>query len=163
MKLADGSQPKRLDAVRQLFKEYAASLNFALCFQNFAAELANLPGDYAPPSGCLLLALRDENAAGCVALRRLEDGICEMKRLYVRPAYRGAGVGKALAEEIVRRAQKLGYKLMRLDTVDSMHEAQALYRSLGFTDTAPYCFNPLEGVRFMELKLSSEPSRQEIE
>lgn len=147
------STEAQLNDIRQLFTEYAASLNFNLDFQNFATELTNLPGEYAPPSGCLLLAIHENHAAGCVALHRLEEEICEMKRLYVRSQYRGLGVGKALAEAIIYRARECKYSIMRLDTVATMHEAQALYTSLGFVDIEPYCFNPLENARFMELHL----------
>ncbi|MEI2741924.1 MAG: GNAT family N-acetyltransferase [Candidatus Competibacter sp.] len=151
--LLDATTPSHIEDIRNLFEEYAASLDFNLCFQNFSAELAKLPGDYAPPSGCLLLAVQGGTATGCVALRRLEGEIGEMKRLYVRPQFRGLGIGKALTEEVVRRAQKIGYKTIRLDTVNSMVGAQALYKKLGFTDTEPYYFNPLKDVRFMELNL----------
>ena len=151
--LLDATTPSHIEDIRNLFEEYAASLDFNLCFQNFSAELAKLPGDYALPSGCLLLAVQGGTATGCVALRRLEGEIGEMKRLYVRPQFRGLGIGKALTEEVVRRAQKIGYKTIRLDTVNSMVGAQALYKKLGFTDTEPYYFNPLKDVRFMELNL----------
>jgi len=153
MELLNVSTEEQLNIARELFEEYAASLNFEICFQNFAAELAQLPGHYAPPSGRLLLAFHNGRAAGCVALRQMEDGVCEMKRLYVRPEFRGSGIGKALAEAVVCQAREIGYKIMRLDTVSSMNRAQSVYESLGFVDTTPYCFKPLEGVRYMELKI----------
>jgi ribosomal protein S18 acetylase RimI-like enzyme len=148
---ARGSE--ELQCVRTLFEEYAASLNFDLCFQNFDEELANLAGEYSSPQGCILLALQDGQPAGCVALHRLDDGICEMKRLYVRPSFRAMGIGKVLAEAIIAEAQRKGYKRMCLDTVLSMREAQLLYQSMGFKDVEPYRYNPICGTRFMELVL----------
>jgi ribosomal protein S18 acetylase RimI-like enzyme len=143
-----GAGPQ-LEAVRELFLEYARSLGFSLCFQGFDRELATLPGDYAPPSGCLLLALEDGKAAGCVGLRRIDDERCEMKRLYVRPEYRGRGLGRELAEKVVAEARKAGYRSMYLDTLPVMKKAQALYQSLGFSDCAPYYDNSCVGSRCM--------------
>ena len=140
-------------SVRALFEEYAASLNFDLCFQGFKEELANLPGNYAPPEGCLLLALHSVEAAGCAALQKFEEGICEMKRLYVKPRFRGLGIGRTLAEKIIFEARTIGYRRMCLDTVPSMREAQLLYQSMGFKDVEPYRYNPICGTRFMELAL----------
>jgi ribosomal protein S18 acetylase RimI-like enzyme len=141
-------------AVRLLLCEYADSVGFDLCFQGFEKELAELPGPYAPPSGCLVLAMVGDEPAGCVALKGLADGIGEMKRLFVRNRYRGTGLGRALAEEIIREAQALGYQAIRLDTVPSvMGSAVGLYRSLGFRDIPAYCFNPMPGALFMELQL----------
>jgi GNAT superfamily N-acetyltransferase len=146
--------PDDLEQVRGLFREYAASLGFDLCFQGFAEELAGLPGRYAPPAGRLLLATVDGEAAGCVALKQLADGVAEMKRLYVRPRHRGGGLGRVLAERIVEEARTIDYRAVRLDTVPSvMAGAVALYRSLGFREVAPYCFNPVPGALFMELTL----------
>ncbi len=143
-----------MELVRTLFREYAGSLNFDLCFQDFEQELTSLPGPYAPPSGRLLLATVAEKPAGCVALKKLADGVCEMKRLYVRDAYRGTGLGRTLAEQIIREARDLGYEAIRLDTVPSvMGSAVGLYRSLGFREIPPYCFNPVPGALFLELPL----------
>ena len=139
---------------RELFLEYAGWLGFSLCFQNFDEELAGLPGAYAPPRGRLLLALHDGETAGCVALRPILDDACEMKRLYVRPAFRGLGLGRELAVRIVEEARALGYARMLLDTVpDKMAGAIKVYRSLGFEERAPYYQTPDQGFLFMELKL----------
>lgn len=146
--------PEQITAIRELFLEYAKSLNFSLCFQNFEKELAELPGDYAPPGGRLLLATYDSAPAGCVALHRLGHEICEMKRLYVRPQFRGKGMGRALAERVVADAREIGYKRLRLDTVEPvMRDAVALYRELGFREIAPYRENPIKGALYMDLKL----------
>src|SRR6202030_2654925 len=127
---------------------------FSLCFQSFDQELAGLPGDYAPPDGRLLLAQYRDQLAGCVALHGLGSGICEMKRLYLRPQFRGEGLGRALAERIIAEARQIGYQRMRLDTVEPvMKDAVALYRKLGFTEIAPYCPNPIAGAMYMELEL----------
>jgi ribosomal protein S18 acetylase RimI-like enzyme len=136
-----------------LFQEYAASLDFALCFQGFTAELAGLPGSYAPPRGRLLLAWLDEQPAGCVALRPLGEETCEMKRLYVRPAARRSGLGRTLVERLIAEARDAGYRRLRLDTVPSMAAAQRLYTALGFVEIAPYVQNPVSGARFLELRL----------
>ena len=139
---------------RELFLEYAQSLGFNLCFQSFDKELAGLPGDYAPPEGRLLLAEYEDKLAGCVALHKLEVGICEMKRLYLRPSFRGKGVGRVVAETIIAEARAIGYERMRLDTVEPvMKDAVAIYRSLGFKEIAPYRPNPIEGALYMELEL----------
>ncbi len=139
--------------IRALFEEYAASLDFDLNFQHFDQELAHLPGEYSEPHGCLLLARSDDLVAGCIALRAMDDGICEMKRLYVRPQFRKLGLGKMLVQAIIEKARQKGYRAMRLDTVPAMERAQALYRSFGFQEIAPYRYNPIEGAVFMELVL----------
>jgi len=142
-----------IEAARILFSEYAASLGFDLCFQDFEKELRELPGEYAPPDGCLLLAHDGEKALGCVALRRIDEQTCEMKRLYVRPEARGQRLGRKLAEAVIAEARRIGYHCMRLDTLPSMSEAIVLYRTLGFRATAEYRYNPMPGAIFMELKL----------
>jgi ribosomal protein S18 acetylase RimI-like enzyme len=146
---------KNLDEARALFEEYAGSLDFDLGFQDFAQELATLPGEYAPPRGRLLLAwVGRHTAAGCVALHGLDGGTAEMKRLYVRPRFRGAGIGRALAQAVLTEAKKLGYTRIRLDTVQSMREATALYRSLGFFEIPAYRQNPVPGALFLERTLT---------
>jgi putative acetyltransferase len=143
-----------MTAVRELFLEYAESLGFSLCFQNFDKELSDLPGDYAPPDGRLLLAEYEGQLAGCVALHKLEPGICEMKRLYLRPQFRGKRLGSALADRVIGEARAIGYQRMRLDTVEPvMKDAVAMYRRLGFRDIAPYRANPIAGAMYMELEL----------
>ena len=141
-------------AIRELFLEYANSLGFSLCFQSFDQELAALPGDYAPPDGRLLLATSSGQPAGCVALHKLAPEICEMKRLYVRPQFRGQGLGRELAQKIIAEAGDVGYKRLRLDTVDPvMKTAVAVYRQLGFCEIPPYRPNPIAGALYMELQL----------
>jgi GNAT superfamily N-acetyltransferase len=143
-----------IDHARTLFEEYAANLGISLCFQNFDQELKSLPGKYAPPDGLLLLAVENDELAGCIALRKLGPGICEMKRLFVRPAFRSHGLGRELVETIIDEARKLGYTHMRLDTLPGlMDKAIALYRSFGFVEIGPYCENPVEGAKFMQLEL----------
>jgi putative acetyltransferase len=139
---------------RELFLEYAQSLGFSLCFQNFEKELADLPGDYAPPDGRLLLASFEGASAGCVALHRFDVDVCEMKRLYLRPGFRSKGLGRILAEAVIAEARSIGYSRMRLDTVEPvMKDAVGLYRRLGFYEIAPYRENPMPGTLYLELKL----------
>jgi epoxyqueuosine reductase QueG/predicted GNAT family acetyltransferase len=154
LKILNVETAKDIETVTNLFEEYADSLGFDLCFQDFEEELSNLPGDYEPPEGCLMLAEHDGQTAGCVAVRKLGEGICEMKRLYVKPQLRGQGIGRTLAEAIIEKAREIGYARMRLDTVPSMQAARALYVSLGFKEISPYRYNPIEGTAFMELKLA---------
>lgn len=153
MKIQQARTEPEFRAVRDLFREYEAFLDVDLCFQGFEEELAGLPGRYARPDGDLLIALADDTPVGCVAARRLEEGICEMKRLYVRPDARGTGLGRRLAEEIIVIARELGYSTMRLDTLDQLAEAMRLYQSLGFRTIDPYYDNPLAGVVYWELDL----------
>ena len=154
MNTIQAETPEHINQARTLFREYEAWLNLDLCFQNFEKELAELPGAYAPPSGRLLLAFEDNELAGCVALRRLTDGVCEMKRLFLRPQFHGRRLGRGLAERIIEEARVIGYQRMRLDTLsEQMGSAIALYRSLGFGEIAPYYKNPVPGALFMELKL----------
>lgn len=144
--------------VRRLFIEYAEYLGFDLEFQGFSKEFASLPGEYAPPAGRLLLALVDEKAAGCVALRRISTEICEMKRLYVPESYRGTGIGRRLATEVMREATSAGYLRMRLDTVPQLKESYSLYKSLGFQPIEPYRYNPISGAIFLEAQLRPIPN-----
>jgi len=140
--------------VKALFLEYAESLDFELCFQGFDEEMARFPGDYAAPAGALLLASVEGAAAGAVGLRPLGEGVCEMKRLYVRPAYRSQGLGRALIEASLDQGRRLGYGAMRLDTLPSMAAAIALYEAYGFKDIGAYTHNPLAGVRYLERALA---------
>lgn len=143
-----------MNAIRELFQEYANLLAEDFCLDGLEEELAGLPGEYAPPRGALLAAVTGGVPVGCVALRRLEPGVCEMKRMYVRPEERGGGLGRRLAEGIIAEARRLGYHTMRLDTLPHrLPVAVALYRSLGFVDIAPYNANPVPGVLHMELPL----------
>jgi GNAT superfamily N-acetyltransferase len=154
MQIFAASTQEDIEHARTLFEEYAASLGISLCFQNFDDELKTLPGKYAPPGGRLLLATENDELAGCIALRKLDDGACEMKRLFVRPAYRSQGLGRVLVNKIIDEARILGYTHMRLDTLPGlMDKAIALYRSFGFNEIGPYCENPVEGAKFMELEL----------
>jgi putative acetyltransferase len=152
--LIEAVLPEHIEETRALFIEYAGSLGFSLCFQGFDEELKGLPGAYAPPSGRLFLAQYERRAAACVALRKLEATICEMKRLYVRPQYRGKGLGRILVERLIAEARGIGYERMRLDTIpSSMQDAIELYRRMGFEEIAPYRENPIEGALYMEFLL----------
>lgn len=154
VEIINAGEPAVVGRARELFLEYAASLGFSLCFQNFDQEIAELPGKYAPPAGRLLLALRGDEALGCVALRALDDNVCEMKRLYVRPAARGLGLGRRLVEQVIAEARAIGYRRMRLDTIQGkMDHAIALYREFGFRETEKYRFNPSPHTLFLELDL----------
>jgi ribosomal protein S18 acetylase RimI-like enzyme len=150
LKIVPARDPEDVPTVRVLLREYADALGVDLSFQDFDRELAELPGDYAPPGGALLLAWDGALPAGCVALRRLEPEVCEMKRLYVRPDFRGRGLGRRLAVAILDEARRIGYRRIRLDTLPSMGEARALYRALGFRPIAPYRANPIAGTAFLE-------------
>jgi len=153
MRIIQAQTTVELDAVRELFGEYQRGLGVDLGFQGFAEELATLPGRYAPPSGRLLLALEGTDAAGCVALRALEDEVCEMKRLFVRPAWRGQGLGFRLAMQIVNEASDLRYAVMRLDTLEGLESAMRMYAAMGFQRRIPYYANPLPGVVYWERAL----------
>jgi putative acetyltransferase len=148
---------------RELIREYADSLGVDLCFQNVEAELAGLPGEYAAPTGALLVALVDGRAAGCGAFRALPDvdypNACEMKRLFVRPAFRGLGLGRVLAQTLMERAVQAGYSTLLLDTLDDMEAARGLYAELGFEEIAPYYFNPLAGAHYLKVDLDAPATR----
>ena len=154
MSFTQAESPAQTAQARELFLEYAQSLGFSLCFQSFDQELAELPGSYAPPEGRLLLAEYDGQLAGCVALHKLAPGICEMKRLYVRPQFRGKRLGRILIDRVIAEARQIGYQRMRLDTVEPvMKDAVAMYRKIGFREIPPYCNNPIAGALYMELPL----------
>jgi putative acetyltransferase len=154
LELIPAALPEHIEEARTLFLEYANSLGFNLCFQSFDEELKSLPGAYGPPDGRLLLVHCGDRAAGCIALRKLAPGICEMKRLYVRPDYRGWGLGRKLVERLIADARAIGYERMRLDTVESaMKDAIALYRRIGFKEIAPYSSIPIGSALWMELEL----------
>lgn len=154
VKIITAESAQDMDQVRALFQEYADMLGVELCFQGFTQELATLPGKYAPPQGCLLLAKDGDQAVGCVALRPMaEAGCCEMKRLYVQPTHRGTGLGRRLAVLILKEAHARGYAKMRLDTLDILQAAIQLYRELGFVEITAYYHNPLPNVVYMECDL----------
>ena len=146
--------PEHIEETRRIFREYEAWLGLSLCFQNFEAELRDLPGKYALPDGRLLLAIDDDNVAGSIAMRKLEDGVCEMKRLFVRESYQGSGVGRMLIERLISEALDAGYSKMRLDTFPpKMAKAVRLYESYGFREILPYYDNPHGETLYMELQL----------
>ena len=155
--LVEADTPQLLQAAREIFREYAGSLQIDLCFQDFEGELAGLPGDYGAPHGVLLLAFADQALAGCGALRPLRDvdhaNACEMKRLFVRRAFRRFGLGRVLAQALIDHARAAGYSSMLLDTLDEMESARALYANLGFQEVAPYYFNPIPGAHYLKLRL----------
>ncbi len=157
IELLTPATPALMQATSEIFLEYAQSLDVDLCFQQFDAELAQLPGEYTPPQGALLLALVDGQVAGCGALRPLTDvdyaNACEMKRLYVRPAYRKFGLGRLLAQALLDRGLQAGYSVMLLDTLDEMEAARGLYASLGFEEIPPYYFNPIPGAHYLKAAL----------
>lgn len=156
MKIIQANTPDHIEQARTLFREYEAWLSLDLCFQNFEKELAELPGQYAPPEGRLLLAYEDGGLAGCVALRRLSDEICEMKRLFLRQDFQGRGLGRQLVDSLLAEARSIGYRRMRLDTLpDHMGKAIELYRALGFKEIEPYYNNPVPGALFMEIELGN--------
>lgn len=152
--LKQAKEPDEIEYAKKLFLEYAQSLNFDLCFQDFDKELESLPGKYTPPSGRLTLCYADDKPAGCIALRKIDEDTCEMKRLYVKPEYRGLKLGKKLSEYLLDEARKIGYKKMRLDTIAaSMQHAFNLYKQMGFYEIKPYNYNPQPGVKYMEILL----------
>jgi ribosomal protein S18 acetylase RimI-like enzyme len=153
IKIVEANTKEFVKRVKELIREYALSLEFDLQFQDFDKEIEDFPGQYASPTGCLYIALDENQPIGCVALRDLGQGICEMKRLYIKPLFRGQKVGKLLAEIIIKTARDMGYDYMRLDTVPSMKQANMLYNTLGFKQIEPYRFNPIEGATFFELNL----------
>ncbi len=156
VKIVKATTKESIAYAKTLIREYAESLGFDLGFQNFDQEMDDFPGQYALPKGRLYLAMDEKNPIGCVALRDLGDGICEMKRLYVRPNCRGRHIGRVLAETVIKTASELSYDLMRLDTIPSMKQANVLYKALGFREIAPYRFNPVEGATFFELNLKEK-------
>ncbi len=163
IRLLEPDTPALLDDTRAIFREYAAGLGVDLCFQNFEEELAQLPGEYAHPGGALLLAYVDGQLAGCGAMRALADAdyanACEMKRLYVRRAFRGSGLGRQLAQALMDRATQAGFSSMLLDTLDGMESARGLYEALGFEEIPPYYFNPIPGAHYLRVDLHDGSTR----
>lgn len=155
IRIIEANTDESIAQTKSLFLEYAESLDFSLCFQNFDNELENFPNQYSPPTGNLFLALSENDPIGCVGVRSFEKDICEMKRLYVKPEYRGKGAGKELAVSAIKSGKELGYEYMRLDTLSSMETANQLYKSLGFIQIKSYRDNPIDGAIYMELNLDS--------
>ena len=156
IKIVQATTKESIENAKTLIREYAKSLEFDLGFQNFDQEMDDFPGEYAFPKGCLFIAMDENQPVGCVALRDLGDGICEMKRLYVIPDYRARHIGKQLAQTVIEAAGELGYDRIRLDTIPSMKQANVLYKALGFKKITPYRFNPIEGATFFELNLKEK-------
>ena len=157
MQLILAESSEEIESARKLFAEYASWVEISLCFQNFDKEVAELPGAYAPPSGRLFLAANGQQVMGCVALRKIGDGVGEMKRLYVRPEFRGRGLGRTLTEKLIAEAKQIGYARLRLDTLPGkMDQAIAMYRSFGFQEISPYYKNPVADATFMELLLDQK-------
>ncbi len=163
IELVTAATPAQLETARELFREYAVGLGIDLCFQGFEAELDGLPGDYAEPEGALLLAFVDGQPAGCGALRARPEvdyvNACEMKRLYVKRAFRGFGLGRQLAQALMGRAVEAGYSVLLLDTLDEMETARGLYTSLGFEEIPPYYFNPIPGAHYLKAELNDNTTR----
>ena len=161
--LATADEPALIEAARLLFREYAQTIGVDLCFQNFEAELAGLPGEYAAPAGALLVALLDGQPAGCGALRPLSDvdypNACEMKRLYVPRAFRRFGLGRLIAQQLIDLAMQAGYSTLLLDTLDDMEAARGLYASLGFEEIPPYYYNPIPGAHYLKVDLDAPGTR----
>ena len=156
VKIVEANTKEFVEKAKELIREYARSLEFDLEFHDFVKEMEDFPGQYASSGGCLYIALDENQPIGCVALRDLGQGICEMKRLYVKPNFRGQKAGKLLAEVVIKAARNMGYDYMRLDTVPAMKQANRLYNALGFKKIAPYRFNPIKGATFFELNLKKE-------
>jgi putative acetyltransferase len=156
IKIVEANTKEFVERAKELIREYSQSLEFDLGFQDFDKEMEDFPGQYTSPKGCLYIALDENQPVGCVALRDLGQDICEMKRLYVKPLFRGQKVGKLLAEVVIKAARDMGYDYMRLDTIPSMKQANMLYNALGFKQIPPYRFNPIEGATFFELNLKEK-------
>lgn len=154
IEIIEANTDERIAHAKALFQEYAESLGFDLCFQDFAVEMDRFPEQYSPPTGGLLLALAQGQPIGCVGVRYFDEGVCEMKRLYVRPQFRGKHAGRKLAEAAIAAGKTLGYKHLRLDTLRTMERANQLYKTLGFVEIGPYRENPIEGAVYMELRLN---------
>lgn len=157
MRIVTAASPAQFADAKTLVEEYVASLGVSLDFQDYREEISRFPGEYAAPFGTVLVAYERGAAVGVVALRPIDGSVCEMKRMYVRPGFRGQGVGRKLSDRLIEKAVQLGYSKMRLDTLSEMDAARSLYRSLGFREIPPYRYNPIPGARFLELELTSSP------